>query len=266
MICVFPAVLYLFVEWCAHFFEEGDEPNRDVRSLHISLAPVVKITPLLSLPVLAVLLLFAYHDTCSFAAVQHWLVLHLCSRTAACAFATEVPVLHWYSSRVLPSCCSFHSLAVTHFVYSDPCLNHGSDQAITFWLFHISLRPVFLLCSPLVPNFNWVSDHVSPFLLSQAVCLWVPNQRILCRRQVQPGFIPVLILTACFSLYSLAGPFCLVHTPAKIFVIPWARCQSAFVMDFFKPRFGKSFMKSHTNFLIHIFCIEDPLIFFFPTI
>lgn len=65
MICVFPAVLYLFVEQCAHFFKEGDEPNRDVKSLHISLAPVVKLhlCRWLSLPVLAVPLLFACHDT-----------------------------------------------------------------------------------------------------------------------------------------------------------------------------------------------------------
>lgn len=46
MISVFPAVLYLFVEGCAHFLKEGDEPNQDVKSLHISLAPVVKIAPL----------------------------------------------------------------------------------------------------------------------------------------------------------------------------------------------------------------------------
>lgn len=185
-------------------------------------------------------------------------MLHLCSRIAAHAFATEVPVLRWYSSRVLLSCCSFHSIAVTHFVYSDPCLNHGSDQAITLWLFHISLHPVFLLCSPLVPNFNWFSDHVSPFLLSQAVCLWVPKDTLqkTSAAQFYSCFdFYCMFLIVCFGWSILSGPYTcqeICNTMGKMSI--------SFCHRFLPTQVWKVFPGKPYQLFNPSFCIEDPLI------
>lgn len=127
-IYVFPEVLYLFAERCAHFFKEGDKPNWDLKSLHISSAPAVKIA---SLP-LAVS--SCVGSPAAFFISWHLLVVlqqcstdlcFICAPIAACFF---VPILPCCSTGVLLSCCSFHNIAVTHFVYSDPCLSCSSDQ------------------------------------------------------------------------------------------------------------------------------------------
>lgn len=111
-----------------------------------------------------------------------------------------------------------------------------TSQAMTLWLFHISLHPALILCSPLVPHCNWFSDDASALLLSQSVCLCA--QAYPAEDKCSPVLFLFWFFTACFSLCTLAGPFYLLHTPAKRFLIPWEKCQSAFVTDCFKPRYG----------------------------
>lgn len=160
VIYIFPAILYLSVERCAHFFKECDEPHWDVKSLHISSAPVNTFA-------IGCLLLCWLH--CSFlylmtliCGAAGWLPVPLSQQCLSCAGA----------HRAALSCCSLHSFAAAPLVHSDPVwATLQTSQATALWVFHISLHTAFILCSPLVPN--WFSDHASA--LCQAVCLWVPK-------------------------------------------------------------------------------------------
>lgn len=187
-------------------------------------------------------------------AVQQWLVLPLCSRTAACAFVPAVPVLHWCRPGSCWAVVHFTTLLLLLlFIQTRVWATVQASQATALWLFHISLHPAFMLSfsTKLILR----SCISFPFLPS---CVFVSAKGYSAEDECSPVLFLFWFFTACFSLCTLAGPFCLVHRPAKRFLIPWAKCQSAFVTDFFKPRYRNSFVKSHTRFLIHFFSYWRP--------
>lgn len=157
------------------------------------------------------------------------------------AFVTELSNLHWYFAMSLLNCCLFHTIAFIHLFCSDPCLNHRSDIDL-----HIHLHPLFILCSPLVPNFIWSSDHTSAFFFSKLyVCECQSILSGALQNEHSQISFPVLFFSAYLSLCT-----------SEIYNIIWTRCHSAFVIDFFKPRYGKFFLNTHTYFLIHFFLLK----------
>lgn len=218
----------------------------------------------------------------------------LCSCSENCTFAIGclflLAVQLFVSHYTYLQCCSSAALTCASSLLHDSCLclcprsacpaAPGSCWAVVhfttllllilFIQIHVWARLLHSGCSTflcILPSYfallsyQTVTDsqivHQLSFYPKLCVC---ECQRIFCRRWVHPSFIPVLIFYCMFFIVYfgwsiLSG----LYTCQEIFNT-MSKMSISFCHNFFKPRYGKSFVKSQTRFFFHI---DDQVIKFF---